>query len=143
MSELQKEDEVRAAAEEAERKRQSELHGGQIQAKAKSNPAEDATNAEPAAGLGWDSEVDTFFERLGHFTHSLSMSLSSVDFRTLSLFYRDHSVMEKRAIANRLQRKGMHAFVRALHANDYRLYQDSWQNEAEAVRGQDPSSSTK
>jgi hypothetical protein len=139
VSELEKKDEARAAAEDAERKREHELQAGQAQAKRGKKPEEE-DQPEPSIALGWDAEIDTFFERLNDFSANYRMSLSSTDFRTLTLYYREHSTMEKRVIANRLQRKGLHALLRALHAGDYRLYQDTWQTESEAVR--DPQVST-
>lgn len=135
MSELEKKDEQRAAAEEAERKRKTELHAGK-QGKQQDEPD---VEEDLATGLKWDADVETFFQRMKAFSNDLGMSISSTDFRTLVFQYRDYSVMQKRVIANRLQRKGMHSFLRALHRGDYRLYQDTWQAEAEAIRNEKPS----
>ena len=62
--------------------------------------------------------------------------MSSSEFRTLVLAYRELSPSEKRAVSNRLQQRKLGALLRALHAGDYRMYTDSWEAEAELVRGE-------
>jgi hypothetical protein len=80
--------------------------------------------------LGWDEDVEEFMEELDKHLNGFRVSMSSTEFRTLHHLYRELSMAERRAVANRMQRKRLPYLLRALHANDYRAYVDTWQAEA-------------
>lgn len=89
----------------------------------------DGTNLLP-----WDADVERFLEKLERALNSFRAAMSSSEFRTLTLEYRERSFAEKRAISNRMQQKGLGALLRALHAGDFRMYLDGWQQEANVAR---------
>ena len=134
MGELERKDGAKQAAEQAELKRQNELSTEEpAHAKAKSQNQDEQPLESPVA-IPWSIPVERFFNRLDRVLHDLRISMTSSEFRDTVHYYRERSAMEKRAIANKLQRRGLHALLRAIHGGDYRTYTDTWQAEAEAVR---------
>jgi hypothetical protein len=84
--------------------------------------------------LAWDADVEKFMEVLERMLGGMRTAMTSGEFKTLCVAYRELSQAEKRAVANRLSRKGLANLTRALHSGDFRLYLDHWQAESEAVQ---------
>ncbi len=93
--------------------------------------AGDGTNLLP-----WDADVEDFMVRLDRALNDFRTAMTSTEFRGVVTDYRYLSLMEKRAVSNRLQKRGLANLVRALHTGDFRVYTDGWQAEAEAQREQ-------
>jgi len=105
----------------ADRKRRSDIDD--------QTGAGDGTNLLP-----WDADVEQFMERLERALNAFHSSMTSTEFRALVIDYKQLSVAERRAVANRLQKRRMPNLLRALHAGDYRAYTDGWKDEAAIVR---------
>jgi hypothetical protein len=83
--------------------------------------------------MSWDADVEEFMELLERKLGSLTTAMTSIEFKSVVSSYRELSPSEKRAVGNRLQKKGLANLLRAIHGNDFRLYLDQWQAEAQAV----------
>jgi hypothetical protein len=84
--------------------------------------------------MSWDADVEEFMELLERKLGGLRTAMTSIEFKSVVSSYRELSALEKRAVANRLQKKGLANLLRAIHGGDFRLYLDHWQAEAEAVQ---------
>jgi hypothetical protein len=119
---------------ELDRKDQQKKKQAEQDKKRRDNANDDIESGDATNLIAWDADVEHFFEVLERNLHDLRTSMSHSEFRTVSTLYRDLSPNEKRSVANRLQRRGLGALVRALHSGDFRLYLDSWAEEARLAR---------
>ena len=96
----------------------------------KKDDAKDAVNA--AVVMPWDADLEHLMQRLDLFVRDLRTSMGMTEFRSLVHSYRELSPMGRRAVANKLQQRRLAALLRALHAGDYALYQDTWKSDVTA-----------
>lgn len=82
--------------------------------------------------MPWDADLEHLMQRLDLFVRDLRASMGMTEFRSLVHSYRELSPMGRRAVANKLQQRRLAALLRALHAGDYALYQDTWRSDATA-----------
>jgi hypothetical protein len=120
MGELDHKDKKKA--EQAEHKRRAD--------------AEDQADAAAAGAtlLPWDADVESFMRELELKLNSLQTAMTSTEFRTIVGMYRELSVAQRRAVANRLQRKRMTNLLRALHRGDFSLYSETWETDAQLLQ---------
>ena len=88
--------------------------------------------AGTAVVMPWDADLEHLMQRLDLFVRDLRASMGMTEFRSLVHSYRELSPMGRRAVANKLQQRRLAALLRALHAGDYALYQDTWKSDATA-----------
>jgi len=115
---------------------------GEQEAKKRRSATEDDHEdaGDTTHALQWDADVERFSDLLDRALNGQRASMGSSEFRGLVLSYRNLSMMEKRAAANRMQKRRLAGLLRAIHANDYRMYTDSWELEARASRDENTES---
>ena len=124
-------------AEKAHRRDASEAQQAgtpAVKSAEKSAEKSDEKNDERAAAvvMPWDARLEHLMQRLDLFVRDLRGSMGMTEFRSLVHAYRELSPMGRRAVANKLQQRRLSALLRALHAGDYAMYQDTWKADADA-----------
>ncbi|MEO6951882.1 MAG: hypothetical protein ABI321_08720 [Polyangia bacterium] len=131
MSELERK--PREADVEAQKTHQRDAAEAPEKHATRSDPKDEAKDAASAAVvMPWDADLEHLMDRLDLFVRDLRASMGMTEFRSLVHSYRELSPMGRRAVANKLQQRRLAALLRALHAGDYALYQDTWKSDVTA-----------
>ena len=117
----------RDAAEARGDERSDALHDEQH-----GDKSDEAQAANAAVVMPWDARLEHLLQRLDLFVRELRAPMGMTEFRSLVHAYRELSPMGRRAVANKLQQRRLAALLRALHAGDYTMYQDTWKADADA-----------